>query len=70
MSTPLKNLLEYVEGEVWRSDETGVVMIEMARRLRKLDERHSYVEAAEGGLICQACLTYPCPDRQILNGKD
>ncbi len=35
---PLADLLDYVEGEVWRSDSTEAAMMEMARRLRKLDK--------------------------------
>lgn len=76
---PLKELLEY--GRDWDEDEGGVwvysaadwtVIVEMARRLRKLDEMHQpeiNTRGTETG-ICKSCEEdWPCPDRAVLDGR-
>lgn len=72
---PLEELLQarrdLTGQEIGYTDEESR---EMARRLRALDERHqahlplgTQVQPAP---FCKACgVNWPCPDRQILDGK-
>ena len=72
--TPLDELLD---GWSIQSDVFHVAMKptgdEMARRLRKLKERHQKAEPRGNSdyNVCRACgETWPCPDSEILEGRD
>jgi hypothetical protein len=69
---PLQELLSG-----WDPEKTGSpVIVEMARRLRLLAERHQPIETCRGE-VCRACsnedlkswMPWPCPDAEILAGR-
>ena len=67
MPKPLEELLEVDP----YNHPPSAQQVEMARRLRRLDERHQKQDHAgipEGE--CKGCLyTWPCPDRRLLDGE-
>jgi hypothetical protein len=76
---PLKELLGKYRfwnektGKPLGSQLTHEAHLEMARRLRKLDERHQRGGRTPSGrrsIYCRCHTEWPCPDRRILDGEN